>query len=504
MQRVRASLVMGVVFVAALTAVTGVAAGASPSHATTADSTTATLATANPNVTIFVAPGGDREAIAGADSTDEYGDVTLTNWPQVTLSDILIVQVGADGLDEAVAQQSGNSTTAQFLSLLESEQASLTGYESIRDPEEPAKVFSLSDADSVSVARADNDTYQVATNLSAVSVVSDTNENERPDDDVEASIESGDLYSVRFSFEGDTSDEGIGVFPVTTRFLPQQSDNSPVLLPLPNQQVRVATTLAPGTELRAQLTATGSDPFRITDDTRVEYRGGSQPVFDASFNLSRVSGGVPFRIVVQNDGRNIGTAEGRVRSLIGSFSVPEATGDSSLAVPRVNFTSNGFLIARAGGPDGPVVANRYLSSGQYSDLTLDFGQSVQADTVHVSAFVDIDEDQVFDRGGTDLPFRTNGQPITATVDVSGSTGTPAVTTRPPPTTTTTDRQRTTTVTTTQSATAPPSSPTATTTTNNTGFTPYTVTAVDADGFGVVVTLVSLLLLAALLASRRRS
>src|SRR6056297_184136 len=125
MQRAR-TLVVAVLFAGLALAVgSGVAAGAP----TTAGGTDATAADEGANLTVFVAPGSHLDAMQDADTVAEYGNVTITARSHVTLSDTLVLQVSAPGLDDAVRSQPGNETTTKFFSLLNSERASLTGTE---------------------------------------------------------------------------------------------------------------------------------------------------------------------------------------------------------------------------------------------------------------------------------------------------------------------------------------------------------------------------------------
>ncbi|WP_136716695.1 DUF7282 domain-containing protein [Halorientalis salina] len=500
MQRVRTMAVAVALVAIALSLGVGVAAG-SP----TAEGGTEQAADEEANLTVFVAPGSDLASMQGAETTDEYGDVNLTARSHTTLSDTLVVEVSAPGLETAVESQPGNGTTAKFHSLLESDRASLTAVEGYTADNDTRKVFSLNDPEAVSVARAGDGAYHLVVDLSAVETTLDANGNERPDDEETRPVESGDGYQLEFDFDDHAANGSLLVFPVAVEFDVGERGNSPVLYPMPDQRVRAQTTLAPGTELRVELTGTGPEPFQRSRTVRVTGR--SQPEFTASFDLVDVSGGVPLIVVVRNGDRNVGKAEGRIPNLTAELTVPARIETKDrIRVDRTNLSQNGFLIVRAGGPDGPIVGNRYLERGTYTDLTVQFTQPVKADTLHVSAYVDIDGDQVFDRNGLDRPYRADGEPVSAVVDVTGTTGTPAVTTRPPSTSTTepTD-DTTTTVETTRTGSETDGRSTAPTTADATGtgsFTPYTITAANGPGFTAGVAVAAILSLFGLLARRR--
>lgn len=500
MQRAR-TMVVAVLFAGlALSVGVGVAAGAQTTDGTTA-------AEGETNLTVFVAPGSNLEAMQAAETPADYGNVTITARSHVTLSDTLVLQVSAPGLGDAVKSRDGNTTTEQFLSLLNSDRASMRGVEAFTTADTTPKVFSLDDRRTTAVTRVDDRTYQLVVNLSAVQAVPDENGNERPDDEPVQSIESGEVYDLQFSFDDSTTNGSMLVFPIAVEFESALGGNSPVLYPMPNQRVHALTTLAPGTELQVELTGTGADVFQRTKTVTVTGR--EQPEFTATYDLTNVSDGMPLVVVVRNDGTNVGEAEGRIPNLTASLSVPERIETKDrIRVSRVNFSQNGFLIVRAGGPDGPIVGNRFLGGGTYSDLTVRFTQPVKADVLHVSAYVDIDTDRIFDRGGPDREYRVDGSPVSAVVDVSGTTGTPAVTTRPPPDTTRSPDRPTTSEGSTPVDTPPGSESPGQTTTRSTangtttGFTPYTVTAANGPGFTVALAIAAIVGLAGLLAWRR--
>ena len=311
------------------------------------------------------------------------------------------------------------------------------------------------------------------------------------------------MYQLQFGFDGDVTNASILVFPVAVDFDAGESGNSPVLYPLPGQQVRAHTTLAPGTELRVELTGTGAEVFQRTKTVRVTGR--ERPAFTASFDLVDAPDGVPLLVVVKNGEQNVGKAEGRIPNLTASLTVPDRIDTKDrIRIQRANLSQNGFLIVRAGGPDGPIVGNRYLKAGTYDGLTVQFSQPVKADVLHVSASVDVDTDRIFDRSGPDRPYRVAGAPVAATVDVTGTSGTPAVTTRPPQTTTRSPVESTTTTETTRPASPPEfeSPDRADGHSTTTGFTPYTITAANGPGFGAGIAVSAMLVLFGVLAWRR--
>lgn len=526
MQRVRTVAVAVVLVGLTLSFGVGVTAGASPvgsqvvataggppmsvrSTATASRSPTAPRSVSRrdeANISVFVAPGSDLSTMQDAESIVEYGNVTLTRRPHVTLSDTLVVQVHAPGLETAVNQQPGNGTTEKFFSLVQRDRVSVTGSEAYVPANETRQVFSLANRNTTSVVEAGDRTYQLVVNLSAVRTTLDENGNGRPDEGQTQPISSGDVYRLHFSFDDYSENESILVFPVAVEFAPSQDGNSPVLYPKPDQRIRGTTTLAPGTKLRIQLTGTGTEPFRRTKTVRVT--GADQPMFSASFDLVDIEDGQPLIVLVKDGDRNIGKAEGRIPKLNASLTVPDRIDSTDhITVPRVTFSQGGFLVVRSGGSDGPIVGNRYLAPGTYTGLRVQFAQPVKADTLSVSAYVDIDGDRIFDRGGLDRPFRRDGTPVSHVVDVSGVTGTPAITTRPPPSPST-PTEPTTSVETTPLVTPPgsttterPTAPTPTGPSSPATFTPYTITA-NGPGFTAGVALAALLALVGLLAWRR--
>ena len=168
MQRARTMLVAVLFAGLALSVGSGVAAGAP-----TTDGGTDVATTEEANLTVFVAPGSDLDAMQDATTVADYGNVTVTARSHVTLSDTLVLQVSAPGLDEAVRSQPGNETTNKFFSLLNSDRASMTGVESFTASDTTPKVFSLTDPESTAVTHVEGSTYQMVVNLSAVEPVVD-------------------------------------------------------------------------------------------------------------------------------------------------------------------------------------------------------------------------------------------------------------------------------------------------------------------------------------------
>jgi len=466
------------------------------------------------NVTVVVAPGAALESMLRATSPEEYGpDANLSARPRVTLSDTLVLRIRSSGLGAAVRSQPGNSTTGQFVSLVESDNANLTISE-LETVDEIPTAIDPTDTAAINVVQVDDNTYDLVVDLSTVDATVDENGNQQADDDEQIPVETGDTYQINFTFDGTSSQRIYGVFPVAVIFNPNQPGNNPIFLPGPGQALRAETTLAPGTRLSVELTAEGDDVVQFEEETTV--RNVSRSQFEAIFNLTAAPDGVDTSIVVKNDGEVIGATTGEIARLRAAVTLPERTDQrDTLPVDRVEFSQGGFLIVRDGGPNGPIVANRYLDAGNYTDLSVLLTRDPEADTLSVTAYADIDGDRVFDNGGPDRPYRIDGEPVGGTIRLPGATPTPTLTeTVSGVTNTPTTRSDPETATVTETPTArlvtePPTRTTArittrprATQTTTAPFTPYTLTSSPGPGFGVVAALVAIVVLVALVAGRR--
>lgn len=461
------------------------------------------------NMTVIVAPGAALESMLTATSADDYGPrAVLSARPRVTLSDTLLLRIQTPGLEEAVRAQPGNSTTQQFVSLIESDEADLLVSQFGARDEIP-RAIDTTDTSAMAVVPAGNNTYDVVIDLDAIEATLDANRNDRADDDETVGVASGDTYRANFTFDEYQLERVFGVFPVAVIFLPDQPGNNPILRPAPNQTIQAQTTLAPGTVLGVEVTVDSEDVFRRRQEVTVTNR--SQSEFEARFDLRDAPDGVDISVVVDDDDRIIGATSGRIPALRASLTLPSrADQRDRIPVSSVSFSQGGFLIVRDGGPDGTIVANRYLSAGNYTDLSILLARAAETESLVVTAYADLDADQVFDAGGTDRPYRVDGTPVRARIQLPGTTPTATRTT-----TTTSSRTATPTDTETSTPTARrvTSPPTTTTTDSQTtrplgdtttrGFTPYTLTATGAPGFGIGVALAAIVALAALLAGRQR-
>jgi PGF-CTERM protein len=449
-----------------------------------------------PNVTIFVAPGSDLGVLQAANASSQYQDVRFTNRQQVTRLDAFVVEVSAPGLDEAVSSQPGDTLTQQFSVLVRSNQASLLGPEAMNDPAATPKVLNLYDPETVTVVDAGNDTYHLVYDPTGIRGTADRNGNDRPDDTEQTRMESGDVFTVNFTFEGSSTEQGFAYFPATAEFTSTPDEERPVFYPLSDHRIAGETTVAPGSTVTVEFTSTGDRTFQ---QTRTATTTGVLPAaFEATFNLSEAPPGEPVEVLVKQAGETLGATEGDVRPLDARLVAPTRSETSSqVRLDSVNLTKDGIIVARSGGPDGPVVGSRFLRAGEYVDFTMLMDRAVSADSVHLTAVVDVDEDRQYDASAPDRPFTVAGQPVTATIAVPGTGTTPTATT---PATTTAER------TTASRTTTRPSSTTADT--QDTGgqggttFTEYTVTDSGGPGFGVPVALVGLLVVVAFLARRR--
>jgi hypothetical protein len=457
------------------------------------------------NMTVIVAPGAALESMQTATSADEYGpNVALSARPRVTLSDTLVLRIQAPGLEDAVQAQSGNSTTRQFVSLLESDDAELL-ISQFGARDEIPRAIDTRDTSAMSVVPAGNNTYDVVIDLASIEATLDANGNNRADDDETVGVASGDTYRANFTFGETQIDNAFAVFPVAVIFLPDEAGNNPSLRPAPNQTIHARTTLAPGTVLGVEVTVDSADVFRHRQEVTVVNRSQSQ--FTAEFDLRDAPDGVDISVVVDNDDQVISATSGRVSELRASITLPQRADERDrVPVSNLSLSQGGFLIVRDGGPNGTIVANRYLTGGNYTDLSVLLSRGAETDTLVVTAYADLDTDRVFDATGPDRPFRVDGSLVRARIRLPGTTQTPAQTA----TTTATPTETETSSPTARRVTSPP---TTTTTdpqttrpfgdTTTEGFTPYTITATGAPGFGIGIALAAIVALVALLAGRQR-
>lgn len=467
---------------------------------------------ADGNMTVIAAPGSALEPMLAATSADDYGsEVVLSARPRVTTSDTLVLRIQTPGLEEALRAQPGGSTTERFVSLIEGPDADLLVSQfGARDG--LPRAMDTTNTSALGVVPAGNNTYDVVVDLSTVRATLDENGNDRADDEETVGVTSGDTYRANFTFGDAQLQRAFGVFPVAVIFLPNQPGNNPILRPAPNQTIHAETTLAPGTQLGVEVTVNSEDAFRRRQVVTVTNRSQSQ--FEASFDLREAPDGVDISVVVDNNDQLIASTAGRIPALRASISLPErADQRDRMPVSSVSFSQGGFLIVRDGGPDGPIVANRYLTGGNYTDLGVLLARAAETDTLVVTAYADLDTDRVFDANGPDRPYRTGGTPIRAQIQLPSVTPTPTPTPTPGQTATRTTATPTPTATSTPTARRVTTPPTLTTTdpqttrpfgdTTTEGFTPYTITATGAPGFGIGVALAAIVALVILLAGRQQ-
>ncbi|WP_336001772.1 DUF7282 domain-containing protein [Halorientalis halophila] len=448
------------VFVAALAlvATAGVAAG------TTTGGTSAQAAA--PNVTTFVAPGDALTALWAGQADDQ-----LTRRPRVTPADALVVRVSTPGLGSAVAAQPGNTTTERFRALLSSDRASLTGVE-MGTTDRPPRVIDPTSGD-LAVREAGADTYDLIYDAGALRATDDQNGNDRADDGGATTVSPTKVFRLTFTLDGTSGSSNLGVFPASIAFSTPTSDDVE-LSPLPDQKLVGRTPLAPGTTLSIALDAVGH-PFAIERTATVRDR--RRPYANLTLDLSDAPEGVPVTVTARLNGVVVRETEGRIRRLGASFTTGTTTDPrNELVLRNVSAAVDGFLVVRDG-PDGPLIANQRLAAGEGQSVTVPFRESATADSITVTAYVDVDDDGVLDRGGPDRPFRRDGDPLSRTVAITDLTAeTPSTPTQTPTPTT-----------------EPPTTAPATASgaTADTPATAYQVTDASGDGFGPLLALVAL-------------
>jgi hypothetical protein len=189
--------------------------------------------------------------------------------------------VSAPGLDEAVSSQPGDTLTQQFSVLVRSNQASLLGPEAMNDPAATPKALNLYDPETVTVVDAGNDTYHLVYDPTEIRGTADRNGNDRPDDTEQTRMESGDVFTVNFTFEGSSTEQGFAYFPATAEFTSTPDEERPVFYPLFDHRLAGETTVAPGSTVTVEFTSTGDRTFQDRHDDRRPpggVRGDLQPL----------------------------------------------------------------------------------------------------------------------------------------------------------------------------------------------------------------------------------
>ncbi|WP_424018444.1 BGTF surface domain-containing protein [Halorientalis pallida] len=214
---------------------------------------------------------------------DEPADIASTPTDRIAVGDTLVTTVGVDGVFGLLASQPGETTTARFRSLLDSDNASFE----IR----PGTV----DADLDLDRSFENDAFDVYADADAgnLTVVADTSAL-RYEGDVNE-LEAGEDYTVVFVIE---SESGLSIeeaaraddFRATDRTATfETGSNGTVQVPsVPRARLAGTTTVAPGTELVVEARAGGV--FLRRNRTRV----GTGGAFATLLNLSAVEPGTEF------------------------------------------------------------------------------------------------------------------------------------------------------------------------------------------------------------------
>jgi hypothetical protein len=446
----RRTLATTLLVLLALGAGMGVAGASSPVDATQTDGA---------NLTTYAAPGDALADLRSGADTD-----SLTPRQRVTPADTLVVPVSAPNLDATVADQPGNTTTDRFRELLSGGDASLTAVEISADDDSP-RVVDLTPEHLV-VRHVDGNTFDLLYDTDELRTTADTNGNGLADDGGRTPISTVSVFQFQFAVDGATAGSSLGFFPAAVTFSTPRDDGV-VLSPLPNQRLVGRTQVAPGTPLSISVAARDGS-FRIERTTTVTGR--QQSFANLSLDLSDAPAGIPLVITARRDGRDFGETTGRLVELTASFAARSADATrTELRLRNVSFTSGGFL-AVTDGEGGPLVANRYVSAGDRDSLTLRYRRELTGDSAVVTAYVDVDGDQVLERSGPDRPFRRGGDPVSTAVGLGDpTTATPtesrttAPPTTPPPTTAT---------------------PTTSTRTDTHSTTRARITDASGDGFGV--------------------
>lgn len=136
-----------------------------------ADTAGLTLTERGPgNATVMVAPNGSRErldSLAAIRGAQERRWLTRTD--EVAVGDTLVLRLTVPGVAGAVADESGATDEVRFRRLLAGPNASLLLSERMPGPSRPRQHLSLDAANTTTVVAApDNDTYYVATDLTAL------------------------------------------------------------------------------------------------------------------------------------------------------------------------------------------------------------------------------------------------------------------------------------------------------------------------------------------------
>ncbi len=449
------------------------AAGAGVANASsTADATQTTDA----NLTTFVAPGDTLEALRDGTVSD-----VLTRRQRVALSDTLVVRVSTPNLGAAVADQPGNTTTERFRALLSGPDTKLTAVE-ITSGDGPPRAIDLT-VEQLVVHRVGADTFDLIYDTGRLRATDDTNGNGLADDGPGTAITPVRVFEFEFTHDGVAARSSLGIFPAAISFSTPPNDGL-VLYPLPDQRLVGRTPLAPGTTLTISLDGVGH-PFEVERTTTVTGR--QQSFANLSLDLTDAPEGVPLAVTATSDGQRLGEMRGQLAELTASFTPVRADAPRTrLRLRNVSLSSGGFLVVR-NGPDGSIVATRYVAAGEYDTLTIQYRRAVTADSVVVTAYVDVDGDRLFEADDPDRPFRRDGEPVSTVVDLEEST---------PTTPSTRTETLTTAAPTTDTRTTAPSSPTATGTPTRTR-----LTDASGDGFGPGVALAALVIGLAALARR---
>lgn len=200
-----------------------------------------------------------------------------------------------------------------------------------------------------------------------------------------------------------------------------------------NQTVTGTTSVAPGSEVAVRLQQNGSGSFLKTNTTTVKPNG----TFAAEFNLSDTAPGTP--VTVRADGplntsdRTTTTVrQSRSNTSVNgtaelTFTDQQTTGDT-VTVENVTLPAGGFVVLHAPNVSSAPIesvlgASSYLSNGSHQNVEITLNAPLEGSSrLVVMAHTDSNENQVYDfassSGSEDGPYTANGEPVTASAQVT--------------------------------------------------------------------------------------
>lgn len=405
-----------------------------------------------PNVTVAVAPEAAYDDLTSPAAVRRR---PVTPRSTVAMNDTLVVRLDASGIEGALAVQRGATPTERFESLLAEPGFGLETVQTNPGASALEKHLRLFGPGTRFLADADNDTYYVVVDTGRVAV----------QDEGGPPVRAGDRYRVNATVHGRSTQALFRVVERDVSFVAPPETR--FLRPAANQSVWLESTLAPGSRLRLAV-----EPTNAPADTGAVHT----PVRAGPGRFAATVDATPFRpnktlnVTVVEEGGQHGGEAGRVLAR-GEFAVTVPT--ASLRVTEVtnggtatlafdaNVSHPSVVVAHRGNASGAVLGSTAVFPDDEDD-TVSFEPTWDgAAAVHLVAYVDVDGDGEFDPA-VDVRYPGEGAAVRSTVSPTVET----TTTRTPEPTTTTG------------------------------------TSTPAPGFGVVATLLAVLL-AALVGGTRR-